>query len=423
MTLNGLKLPLTAYQLYAWAAASGEANETILRKTFCQGLNVLAAPSRWTKSCQTKIEAHVLTNIQTVALHWAKLYANQPGGLGTFPPMLATAWAAQAALWQVQWLPKDDKRSLLLPRLAQSMAERLLQQDKVQANAAEIQLLALRALKQDGKGQQILHILEQSESRNVEDNASPVLVSDFGVALTKQQTLTEKARVLCELEQFDSAREVYEELLATSPDDWSCWKGHLDCCSKLDKVLLTTELVDVVLTKQAGGNYPLRGPHLMKVELAAHTVRCNSNGQTIKALSSSIQNYSQLFSSKAACAFSDVESYFELLLFTTDTDVGKDVVEDLLQFSKTLRSNNGAPPDNENESSNKERQSRLRTYIFATKMNHKILAKQTDLQEEWLPDWTELVKEWKSTLSMSSSNEGEEVSVCMDRLKSAFCME
>lgn len=408
VTLNGLKLPLTAYQLYAWAAASGEANETILRKTFCQGLNVLAAPSKWTRECQEKIETHVLTNIQTVALHWAKLYANQPGGLGTFPPMLATAWAAQSALWQLQWLPKDDKRALLLPRLAESMAERLLQQDKVQANAAEIQLLALRALRHQGKWQQILHILEQSESSNVEDNASPVLVSDFGVALTKQQTLTEKARVLCELEQFDSARKVYEELLATSPDDWSCWKGHLDCCNKLDQVSRTTDLVGLVLTEHAGGNYPLRGPHLMKVELAAHAVRCNPNGETIKALSSSIQNYGHLFSSKAACAFSDVEAYIELLLLSTDLDKRKEVAQDVLQFSKKLRSENGAPPDNDNEISNKDRQARLRTYIFATKVNHKILAKNADHQDEWLPDWTELVKEWKSTLSMSSSNEGEE---------------
>ncbi len=409
VTLNGLKLPLSAYQLYAWAASTGDANETILRKTFCLGLNVLAAPSKWSNTCQETIESHVLTSIQSVALQWAKLYANQPGGLSTFHPRLATAWAAQTALWQLQWLPTDEKRSLILPRLAESMAQRLLQQEETQSKAAEVQLLALRALRQQNKWQEMLEILEKSVSSDVEDQSSPVLVSEFGVALTIHQTLIEKARVLYALEQFDTAREVYEELLAKSPDDWSCWKGHLDCCAKLDNVSVTKELVDLVLSEEGKGNYPLRGPHLMKVELAAQHLRYNSDGAALKYLSSAIQDYSQQFGSRAACVFSDLEVYVELIL-GTEIGESQQVVEELLDFSQQLRTKNGAPPDTDS-CSNKERQSRLRAYIFATKLNHKILAKYVDLQDKWLPDWAELVREWKSTLSMTSSNEGEEVSL------------
>jgi len=410
VTLNGLKLPLTAYQVYSWAITNAAgATEVNLRKTFCLALTVLAAPSKWTTECQEKLTTHILSHIQTVALQWAKLYANEPGGLSSYRPMLATAWAAQSALWQLQWLPNDDKRSMILPRLAESMAQKLLSQEGGKSTSAEIQSLALRALRQQSKWEEMLEILkETSSSDESEDQSSPMFASDFGVALTRQQVLKERARVLMELDRYETAKEVYEQLLAKSPDDWSCWKGHLECCSKLDNVPLTQELMDRVLLEQAGEKYSLRGPHLMKVELEAHTLRMNPDDASLSALSSSIQEYSKLFSSRAVCAFSDLESYLELIL-ATDTDGTKTVVEDLLKFAQSLRAANTAPSE-DSICSNKERQSRLRAYIFAVKFSHMLLAKHLDLQDTWLPDLTELVTEWKETLSMSSSNEGEEVS-------------
>ena len=72
--------------------------------------------------------------------------------------------------------------------------------------------------------------------------------SEFGVALTTYQILTEKARVLQELQQYDLARVVYEQLLRTNPDDWSCWKGHLNCCVKeTQNAQLTAKLVETTL--------------------------------------------------------------------------------------------------------------------------------------------------------------------------------
>lgn len=409
VALNGLKLPLTAYQLYAWATTSDEATDEILQKTYCLGLAVLAAPSKWTVECHQQMEAHVLAHIQTVALQWARLYVNQPGGLSTFNPLLATAWSAQAALWQLQWLPEDPKRSMILPRLAESMAQKLLQQEEEsKSRSAEVQRLALRTLQQQSKWEDMLEILGKQLPGESEDETNPAVVTDFGVSMTRQQIMTEKARILCELKRYEGAKAVYEELLARSPDDWSCWKGHLQCCSKLESTSLTQELVENVLSQRAGEKYPLRGPHLMMVELEADKLRCNPCETSLAALSSSIQTYIQLFASRTVCAFSDLEGYIELAL-SSKVDTSKQVAEDLLRFAQNLRSSNASAQESGSHS-NKEWQSRLRAYIFAVKLNHKILAEYVDLQDEWLPEWAELVTEWKSTLAMNSSIEGEEVS-------------
>ena len=408
VTLTGLKLPLTAYQLHAWATTNEKVTEEILQKTFCLGLIVLAAPSKWTAKCRQQVEAHVLAHIQTVALQWARIYVNQPGGLSTFNPMLATAWAAQAALWQLQWLPEDPKRTMILPRLAESMAMRLVQhEEETQFQSAEVQTLALRALRQQSKLEEMLDILGKQFSNENEDE-TPAVVTDFGVSMTVHQVMTEKARVLCELKRYEEAKAMYEELIARSPDDWSCWKGHLNCCSELGNTLPTNDLVQRVLFQRSTEKYPLRGPHLMQVELEAHKLRYSPDGSSLSALTSAIQNYSQLFASRAVCAFSDLEEYIELTL-STKVDRSSQIVEDLLKFAQNMRTSNASAKEGESYST-KERQNRLRAYIFAVKLNHKILVMCADLQGQWLPEWEELVTEWKSTLTMNSSTDGEEVS-------------
>ena len=401
VTLNGLKLPLTVYQLFAWAAATSKVTEMILIKTFCAGLGVLAAPSRWTRECHENVEARVLSHMQTVALQWAKVYATQPGGLTTFSPMLATGWAAQTALWEVQWLRNDDKRTMALPRLAESMTLRLLQQS--QSQSSELQQLALRALRYQHKWEEMLEIVEKTILSS--DEVSPS-VADFGVSMTRTQALKEKCQILFELGRYDIAESVYEELLDNSPDDWDCWKGHLECCRKQDKVSSTKCMVDRVLEKQAGEKYALRGPRLMTVELAADALRSNPSVETIDDLVLAIEDYAEKFAAKAACTFSDLAGYLELLLSFSLSE-SQSSLEKLLAFLLRMRSDNCSTTGGE-ITADKVRQARLRVYIFATKLNHKILAAHSSLLDKWLPDWDGLVTEWKASLSMSSVTDGEE---------------
>lgn len=401
ITLNGLKLPLTIYQLYAWAASTNETTEAILRKAYCLGLSVLAAPSRWAPESQGKVEATILTNIQSVALQWAKLYTSQPGGLSSFPPMLATAWAAQTVLWQLQLLPQDDKRSMILPRLAESMAMRLLQQNQSQSQSAEVQQLALRALRQQSKWAEILEILEHALDVSAD---GPKIESDFGVALTRTEVLKEKCQVLYELGLYDKARAVYEDLLLQNPDDWFCWKGHLKCCSRDGDISPTSDFVETILEKRVGEKYPLRGPHLIKVESAAQCLRCEPTAGAVSELASAIEAYAMIFGARAVCAFSDLRAYLDLLL-SHHLKESQPSIERLLAFLSELREKNKSDPGG--NYSNKERQTRLRAYIFAVKVNHIIVAAHSSLRDMWLPEWSELIAEWKSSMQLSSSNEGE----------------
>ena len=370
---------------------------------------MLAAPSKWTEDSRAKIGIHVLANLQAVALQWARLMVSQQSAQSNFPTMLATAWASQTSLWQLEWLPEDRQRSLILPRLAESMARKLIQQEGEHSPSAEIQLLCLRTLEYQSKWSEMFELLEKLPVPNGDGEQIPTSISsDFGVSFTAYQILTEKARVLTQLEEYEAARQVYVQLLENSPDDWSCWKGFLDCSVKDGKVDLAKDLIQTTLTKQAAVKYPLRGPHLMQVELAAHMVRSNPTSQSLQAFGKAIEEYSQLFAPRAACTFSDLDTYVDLLI-STEIPTKNEVIKTLLKFSSEMRKGNASPEDL-GSINNKERQLRLRSYIFAIKLAYKLVSKASEFQDEFMPDLTELVAEWRESMSLSSSNEGEEVS-------------
>jgi hypothetical protein len=148
----------------------------------------------------------------------------------------------------------------------------------------------------------------------------------------------------------------------------------------------------------------------MKVELASHSVRSNLNQSSLQSLASAIESFGAIFASRASCAFSDLEAYIELLL-EEENQYSKDIVRSLLDFADNLRNNSSSMDDSADTVNNRERQSRLRSYIFATKLNHKLLSVHTDLQDQYLADCSELFIEWERTLNLSSSNEGEEVCI------------
>jgi tetratricopeptide (TPR) repeat protein len=330
--------------------------------------------------------------------------------------MLATAWAAQSALWQLEWLPDDDKRKILLPRLAESMARRVVQQEDARGpSSAEIRLLCLRTLEVQSKWEDMLQLLEDipnTDPEQLKDGSSSIVSSEFGVPLTQHQIQVEKANILRKLHRSENARLIYETLLNDSPDDWSCWKGHLESAIFEDKIDLTRDLVTTVLKEREGSRIQLRGPHLMSVEIATENARRKTSKDALREVGSTIQKYAEIFAYCAACTFSDLEHYVNMLL-RTDEEAAREVIVSLLEFADALRQKNKSSPTTEGGSAdglrNKERQSKLRAYIFAVKLTHKLVSSRKELADRFLPDWTELVAEWRSTLSLSSSNEGEEV--------------
>eukprot|EP00934_Nitzschia_sp_Nitz4_P008150 Nitzschia sp. Nitz4//scaffold39_size137210//103503//107005//NITZ4_003215-RA/size137210-augustus-gene-0.185-mRNA-1//1//CDS//3329550431//8140//frame0 len=416
VTLQNLKLPLTSYQLFAWAA-SARRSEEILIKTFCLGLAVLASPSKWSKDSHTAMEANILAHIQSIALTWARLYAQQSSAETPFPMLLATAWASQTALWQLQWLPADDKRSMILPRLAESMAQRLMASNgstNSHSQSAEVRLLVLRTLEQQEKWADMLQVLDELDPAlegGLTGAPQPMdeAPSDFGVALTGYQVQTEKARVLCMLKKYGEAQKVYEKLLESHPDDWSCWQGHATCCAEQQNGDETLALVDSVLSKVSNQPYPLRGPHLMKVGMAARKVRDDGklNSDLVQSLEQAIETYSDVFGRRAACAFSDLEEYVALLTEFDSKPTGGPV-EKLLRYVDNMEKANIPSEGSDGSIALKERQARLRGYIFSIKMKHKLVGVYGMEQEEakWFPSWTKMVEEWKETLPMDIVPEG-----------------
>ena len=400
VTLQNLRLPLTAFQIYAWAV-SEKPNEEFLTKSFTLGLSVLASPSRWDKASREKIEIHILSQLQVIALQLARLMAEQREG--TCSTRLATGWATQSALWQLQWLPHDEKRQLILPRLAESMALRLLQQEDETNCSAEVRLLCHRILGLQAKSAKMLDILQKDLVSVTESLA----VSEFGVPLTAYQVETMKAELLISIGEYASAKRVYEDLLAQNPDDWSCWRGHLECCVQIDSVDPTSSYVDEILEREGSSKYPLRGPNLMKVELALHSVRRKPDGASIQSLANAIIAYGKIFGPVASCAFSDLETYIDQLLQSREVHDG---AKALVAFSIELQQRHSLQPDAAGSIMDAgEVRSHLRAYIFAEKLWQKLLAFSKQYDDTSITDWTALLSAWELSMAMSDFDGREEV--------------
>jgi hypothetical protein len=406
VSLQSLKLPLTAYQMYSWAVIASP-SEITLRKTFCSGLHVLAAPSKWNADSQMKLEAFVLSHIQAIALQYARYLASAGGG-----SEVPTAWAAQVALWRLQWLPEDEQCQQLLPRLAESIVKRLVEEEKTKGIfSAETRLLGLRALELQSKWGEMLALLEDAPV-NFNDGATgtpPPAEGDLG--LTKTQVLRERAKLLKKLNRHAECRIVHEELLQEQPDDWFSWRGHLESSIFDDNIEVTEALVNKILLEHENSPYQPRGPHLMRVDIAADKIRSNFSDTAIRSFGIAIRVYAEVFASRAACCFSDLEKYLNVIV-RTNVEAASEVIVDLLDFAeKTRVSNQTAELVNGNEVqwSNNERQSKLRAYTFALKLTHKLLASRHDLVGRYLPDWRDIVSEWKSSTSITPSISGEAV--------------
>eukprot|EP00537_Pseudo-nitzschia_pungens_P001776 CAMPEP_0172369888 /NCGR_PEP_ID=MMETSP1060-20121228/35085_1 /TAXON_ID=37318 /ORGANISM="Pseudo-nitzschia pungens, Strain cf. cingulata" /LENGTH=1118 /DNA_ID=CAMNT_0013094977 /DNA_START=142 /DNA_END=3498 /DNA_ORIENTATION=- len=407
ISLKSLNLPFTAYQMYA-RAANASPSELLLTKTFAFGLLTLAAPCSWDQDSHSRLEAHVLGHMQTVALHLARA-AVASGDGNTL--MIATAWACQSAVWQLEWLPDDDRRSSILPRLAESMGKKLLQQENDKnERSREIRMLCLRILKRQAKWDEILQILEDMPT---DDNTGEESEKVFGVAMNANQIKLEMAGALKHLDRYDDARTIYEDLLDQRPDDWSCWKAHLECsllAKSTNSVDATRTLANKVIKEQEGSRFQLRGPHLMLLEIAKENFRKDSTDGNLQALGSAVQQYAEIFAHRANSTITDLDHYLTIIL-RQSTTTGRDITVSLLDFTESLRKSNSSIGATAGEDyCKKEHKRKLTAFIFSLKLCHRLLSVNNDLAEKYLPDWVEIIKEWQATFSLSEGNqEGQQI--------------
>jgi hypothetical protein len=443
VSLQVHKLSFTSFQMYA-SAASALPAEMNLRKAFTSGLAVLAVPTKWKP--QESLEAYVLSHMQATSLQLARLSSSLSSSNNNFPLMLATSWAAQSSLWQLEWLPHDEKRSMILPRLAQSMAQRLAKQEEEKyeqlvtssstditpntfRNSAEILQLNFRAYKLQSKWDEMLQSIHEGEATSPplnEDSKSDVgggygdannttlLTSEFGVSLTHRQLVLEKSSVLQNLCRWNDAKILFERLIHESPDDWFCWKRHLECSILEERMHDTEKLVESILDQHKDRPFQLRGPHLMRVEISFQRIKESASSSAFDQLASSIMDYGKCFARRANCAFSDVEKYLDHLI-RSDQEDARNAVIMLLDFTASLRveslSTTDGGAENDSPTNSNDRRYKLRAYIFCVKVTHKLLSAYSDLLEQYLPDWKELVSEWKATTIIPISEEIQKVPI------------
>jgi hypothetical protein len=393
MTLSQvLHLPLTVYQLYAWAATTNttEPDDKVLyfRKAITNGIAILL------HARYASIVGKVLSNVQVLCLQLARLHTPYP----------ATLWAAQTALWQIQYgIPDDlDPKRAMLPRLAESLASKCVQMyclpsdpntgagvGGVSGLAEESFLLYMQTLDLQNKWEEKLEGIQHLLAVEEEETTHSEHVIPNKHSPPRQMVLEMKIETLQKLNR--DAREIahcLEELLQSFPDDWEYWKQYFQtnielahgdilqgCCA-------TDEFVDTILEqKTSTTKYPLRGPHLLRVEMMS--TKYQNGVASAEDLIDQILEYGEMFAPRASCTFSDLAPYLEVCLDTIDH------AQKLLVWCERAKKEE---PSNAHEN---ERRNELRKYIFVAQVNMKIIAMLPHLRNHLFP-WRGLVNVWNS---------------------------
>ena len=390
---NQLRLPLTAFQLLTWVAntaGTSPALPRILEDAFTAGFPVLVSPQ------YQHLTNSILTTMQGLAVQLTK--QKKEGSVQY------AAWAAQTAVWQSQLQPDNP----LFPRLAESMALRSLElvdnNDNDPLMRTENFGLYLHTLERQEKREELLAALDQRLNAP-DDNAG------FLVCPPRLNLLDRKAQVLQELSDYAAARQVLEtELLAQYPDDWSYWRRHLDCSvgekGDTEGLAVTEAFVTTTLerlgAKVGSSNYPLRGPHLMKVEILAHQVR-KEGGDAVDSLAHEIMRYGDRFAFHSSCALSDLRPYLELCEEKTASDPPLSYRTTLLAWLQRL-----GPEPSSNDA--KIRRNELRAYTFSIQMTYMLVSKSMDLRKQWLPNWQNILNVWKDFQAFDGVTDDDQVS-------------
>ena len=348
-----------------------------LLKSYTTGLNILAYSTKYNDS----ILSATLAGMQVTALQLARISDDED--------VVLKLWAAQTALWQLARVhvsndrvdEKTRQRLQMLPRLAESLAI------KYKDKSAEACILYVETLKQQSKYQDIVDNLQKEN----------------GDTLTRQQRLELFANAHEKLEQWEAAKGVYEMLLQDHPDQWAYWKSVLRNAYRVGGMEVATETIQSQLGKLPAPDRPCRARHLILCELKAIKIcgldedsSVSASKESLEALQAAIVDYGNVFAPRASCAYSDLALYIEILVKASKNDT----VDSFLEWPNQMRKENRNATD----------RSMLRSSIFAIQVTYKVLSMLKDkVNEKWLPDWEELVRDWRASQELGAAKEGEDV--------------
>jgi tetratricopeptide (TPR) repeat protein len=362
ITLQSMRLYATVFQMYASASSVAGATPQVLTKAYTSGLRLVPES---------------LAEMQVFALQLAR---SRPE---------TTLWAAQTALWQLEFNETElqDTKKQMLPRLAESLAAKYAQE------SAEASLLYISTLKYQKKWQQVVTVLADNQQ------------------LTTLQKGELEAHALEQLQQYELAQGVYEKLLVQNPQQWTYWKKILECAHFSGGTEGASIALESCLQKSPPPNCsrPCRSRHLIPCELACLKHRNDNETTTttrmegLSELQDTIVQYGSVFATRASCAYSDLAPYIEQLLVESPQEESSKSLLEWAASQLLLQHDQKGEMD----------RSQLRSYIFAIQVTYKILSilNHDTLNNKFLPDWMDLVNNWRASQKLGTSKEGEGVRV------------
>jgi len=280
-----------------------------------------------------------------------------------------------------------------------------------------------------------------SSSRRIEDENDIKHHVGSVIQLTEKERLEMKVNLLNKMNRHDEVFQIYsDELLVMMPDQWSYWKGLLDCsghiatgsesctmCVHVSSDTICRHVVDRVMEREEGestnavegkgkSKIPLRGPNLFLVELNAHEIKQNDGSKSAtKDLAASIITYGKIYVSLVHCCFQDLRAYIELVVTTScEEGVISDDVKSILEWALELQKNSQPLPSS---NSNLNRKSELRAYIASIKICFEIwyqLCGQCPEDDEakqavdkamasFVPSFEDMIRYWVHTMDLGSN--------------------
>lgn len=378
---------------------------------------------------------------------------------------------------------KLKAKNAMLPRLAESLMSRVVSRDSNNGKtstehppSAEDRNLYLEALMKQDKCADALEKLETIQcasggdnstssataARRIDDEADVTSHEGSLIQLAHREKLEKKASLFMKLQRFEEARDTYTELIALLPDNWSYWIGLLrasvtsgEADSQLESgISMCRQAAEPYITTDTSSP-PLRGPHLLVVELAAIPLRgieksdgvskiegeamldseydmshfwsldSSQRASLLHELGVSIIDYGTIFAPRASCCFHDLRKYIGLFatvchqLIDEASGCQGDLVT-VMEWTKRLREDscNCFQPDIIDP---KVRRRKLRAHICSIQIAFGIVSAlekcdegaTTDSEDtaestaeslnSYLPSVDEMVNEWQSSLDLGSN--------------------
>jgi len=345
-------------------------------------------------------------------------------------------------------IAKLQQKTALLPKLAESLSSRMVQQDPssdkvVSESDWDVYLETLLVQDKKNEALEVLKNLQctpmiAGNDNNNDNNILPQINDEDTInnhvgsmmPYTQRKKLERMAKLSLEIGMFDQAEGYYRELLDVFPDQWTYWLGLIDSCVKIEDGKINKEgwvkcqsYANEIIVKVEGSQmYALRGPYLMLLELASMKVSDTSGysystgtkEELVTVLREEICKYGNKFGSIASCCFEDVRPYLNVVIQASGNVSDPDCYLELentmhiLTWAKDLWKNNSqaAKEDLNGEVSAdefRERRKKIRSYIFAVHVIYYIASnvesKTLYLLQMFVPDVSHMITEWKTSLS------------------------